>query len=175
MHFPGIIPAVITPFTPADTVDVAGLQANTAHVLEHGAAGLVATGTMGEAGQLSAGERRTVIEAVVAQADGTVPVLAGVSAGSTAAAVANAELSRAAGVAGVMCLPPLNYRGARRTSTSPSSPRWRPRGCPSWPTTTPRRAASTSPRPSSPRWPTPSRASLRSRSAPATRAASPRS
>lgn len=111
MHFPGIIPAVITPFTPEGTVDVAGLRANAAHVLEHGVRGLVATGTMGEAGQLSADERRTVIEAVVAEAGGSVPVLAGVSAGSTAAAVANAELSRAAGVSGVMCLPPLNYRG----------------------------------------------------------------
>ncbi len=111
MHFPGIIPAVITPFTSEDTVDVAGLQANAAFALEHGVRGLVATGTMGEAGQLSTQERRTVIEAVVAQAAGAVPVLAGVSAGSTAAAVANAELSRAAGVSGVMCLPPLNYRG----------------------------------------------------------------
>ena len=68
MHFPGIIPAVITPFTAEDTVDVAGLQANAAHVLEHGARGLVAAGTMGEAGALSADERRAVIEAIVAQA-----------------------------------------------------------------------------------------------------------
>lgn len=111
MHFTGIIPAVITPFAPDGSVDVAGLRANVAHVLEHGARGLVATGTMGEAGQLSAEERRTVVEAVVAEAGGQVPVLAGVSAGSTAAAEANAELSAAAGVSGVMCLPPLNYRG----------------------------------------------------------------
>ncbi|MCW3010621.1 MAG: dihydrodipicolinate synthase family protein [Solirubrobacterales bacterium] len=111
MHFPGIIPAVITPFTAEDAVDVAGLRANTAHVLAHGVRGLVATGTMGEAGQLSTDERRAVVEAVVAEAAGSVPVLAGVSAGSTAAAVANAVLSREAGVSGVMCLPPLNYRG----------------------------------------------------------------
>ncbi len=111
MHFPGIIPAVITPFSPEDTVDLAGLQANAAHVLAGGCRGLVATGTMGEAGQLTTEERRTVIEAVVAQAAGSVPVLSGVSAGSTAAAVANATLAREAGVSAVMCLPPLNYRG----------------------------------------------------------------
>lgn len=111
MHFPGIIPAVITPFTAEDAVDVAGLQANAAHVLEHGARGLVAAGTMGEAGGLTTDERRTVIEAVVAQAAGSVPVLAGVSAGSTGGAVAYAELAREAGVSGVMCLPPLNYAG----------------------------------------------------------------
>ena len=111
MHFPGIIPALITPFTAQGAVDVDGLQANAAHALEHGARGFVATGTMGEAGALSDPERRTVIEAVVAQVAGAVPVLAGVSAGSTGAAVAYAELAREAGVSGVMCLPPLNYRG----------------------------------------------------------------
>jgi len=111
MHFPGIIPAVITPFTSADEVDVDGLRANAAHVLAHGVRGLVATGTMGEAGSLALDERRTVVEAVVAEADGTVPVLAGVSAGSTAAAVGFATLAREAGVSGVMCLPPLHYRG----------------------------------------------------------------
>ncbi len=109
--FSGVIPAVMTPFTPDDTVDVAALQANVAHVLEHGCGGLVATGTMGEAGQLSLEERRTVIEACVAQAAGSVPVLAGISSGTTAVSVAYAELSREAGVDGVMCLPPLNYRG----------------------------------------------------------------
>lgn len=111
MHFPGIIPAVITPFTPEDTVDVAGLRANAAHALEHGVRGLVASGTMGEAGALTHEERRSVIEAVVAEAAGSVPVLAGVSAGSTAGACAYAELARDAGVSGVMCLPPLNYTG----------------------------------------------------------------
>lgn len=109
--FSGVIPAVMTPFTPGDAVDVAALQANVAHVLEHGCGGLVATGTMGEAGQLSLEERRTVVEAVVAQAAGAVPVLAGISSGATATSVAFAELSREAGVDGVMCLPPLNYPG----------------------------------------------------------------
>ncbi len=111
MHFPGIIPAVMTPFTAEDVVDVGGLRANVAHAMERGVLGLVVTGTMGEAGALSLDERRTVVEAVVEQAAGSVPVLAGVSAGSTGAAVAHAELAREAGVSGVMCLPPLNYRG----------------------------------------------------------------
>ncbi len=109
MHFPGIIPAVLTPFTPEDTVDLAALRSNLAHVLEGGCRGIVAAGTMGEAGALTAEERRTVIEAIVAETGGSVPVLAGVSAGATHVAVANAEQARAAGVAGVMCLPALNY------------------------------------------------------------------
>jgi 4-hydroxy-tetrahydrodipicolinate synthase len=111
MTFPGIIPAVITPFDAQDRVDVAALEANVAHLLERGVHGLIAAGTMGEAGSLTQDERRTVIETVVRAAGGAVPVLAGVSAGATRLAVANTQLAREAGVQGVMCLPPLNYAG----------------------------------------------------------------
>jgi 4-hydroxy-tetrahydrodipicolinate synthase len=114
MPFPGIIPAAITPFTADDQVDVAALHTNLEALLGAGIGGVVATGTMGEAGQLSDAERRTVVETVVAAADGAIPVIAGVSAGSTAAACRNAAAARAAGAAAVMCLPPLNYRGTTR-------------------------------------------------------------
>jgi dihydrodipicolinate synthase/N-acetylneuraminate lyase len=40
--------------------------------------GIVGTGTMGEAGSLSAQERRDVIAAIAAAADGRVPVIAGI-------------------------------------------------------------------------------------------------
>lgn len=112
MTFPGIIPAVITPFDARDRVDVAALEANVAHLLERGVHGLVAAGTMGEAGSLTAEERRRVIETVVRTAGGAVPVLAGVSAGATRLAVEHTRLAREAGVQGVMCLPPLNYAGS---------------------------------------------------------------
>jgi 4-hydroxy-tetrahydrodipicolinate synthase len=113
VSFRGIIPAVVTPFTAADEVDTAALSANISHLVQHGADGFVATGTMGEAGSLSAGERRRVIETVVSAADGR-PVLSGASAGSTSAACANAMLAREAGSSGVMCLPPLHYGGTTR-------------------------------------------------------------
>jgi 4-hydroxy-tetrahydrodipicolinate synthase len=116
--FTGIIPAVITPFDADDHVDVAGLQANVAHLLEHGVDGFIATGTMGEAGSLSDAEREVVVRAVVEAAGGKVPVLAGVSAGSTGAAAGFARLSKAAGVDGVMCLPPLHYAGDDRELTA---------------------------------------------------------
>jgi 4-hydroxy-tetrahydrodipicolinate synthase len=111
MSFTGIIPAVLTPFTPNDEVDVLALGANVEFLLERGVHGLVATGTMGEAGSLSDDERRLVVATCVRIADGRVPVLAGVSAASTRAARGYAQLSREAGADGVMSLPPINYRG----------------------------------------------------------------
>lgn len=114
MHFPGIVPALITPLTADDQVDVPALQANVAHLLAAGVDGFVATGTMGEAGQLDQAERDLVVGTVVAAVDGAVPVLAGVSSGATATSCGYAERARAAGVSGVMCTPPVNYAGDER-------------------------------------------------------------
>ena len=57
MRFPGIIPAVTTPFDANGAIDRRGLEANVAALLDAGVHGIVATGTMGEAGSLSGAER----------------------------------------------------------------------------------------------------------------------
>ena len=54
MRFPGIIPALTTPFGPDGAVDHAALERNATALLDAGVHGFVATGTMGEAGSLSA-------------------------------------------------------------------------------------------------------------------------
>jgi 4-hydroxy-tetrahydrodipicolinate synthase len=111
MRFEGIIPAVTTPFDSAGEVDLAALERNVAALLDAGVHGLVATGTMGEAGSLSADERHTVVAAVVRAAAGRVPVTAGVSAGTPDAVLALAADAVAAGAEALMLLPPLGYRG----------------------------------------------------------------
>ena len=108
MRFPGIIPAVTTPFAANGAVDTDGIAANVRFLLDAGVHGIVGTGTMGEAGSLSAAERKLVLETVVEAVDGAVPVIAGISAGTADAAVAYAR--DGAGVDAVMCLPPLGYR-----------------------------------------------------------------
>ena len=110
MRFPGIIPAVTTPFTADDQVDAGALKENLEKLLEAGVHGFVACGTMGEAGSLSGEERRTVVRAVVESAAGRVPVIVGVSSGSAAQSLAYAADARELGADAVMCLPPLGYR-----------------------------------------------------------------
>jgi 4-hydroxy-tetrahydrodipicolinate synthase len=114
MRFPGIIPAVTTPFDATGAIDFAALEGNVAALLDAGVHGVVATGTMGEAGSLSASERREVVGAVVRAADGRVPVIAGVSAGTPAAAIALGADAAQAGAGALMLLPPLGYRGDAR-------------------------------------------------------------
>lgn len=110
-RFPGVLPAVTTPFAAVGEVDHAALSDSVAWMLDAGVEGFVAAGTMGEAGSLTAGERSAVVRTVVEAAAGRVPVLAGVSSGTAAQSAAYAQDARAAGVEGLMCLPPLGYRG----------------------------------------------------------------
>jgi 4-hydroxy-tetrahydrodipicolinate synthase len=91
-------------------VDVPALERNLAFLLDAGIGGVVATGTMGEAGSLSGAERRLVVEAVVRVVDGRVPVIAGVSAGTPTAALGFAASAVEAGAGSIMLLPPLGYR-----------------------------------------------------------------
>jgi len=114
VRFPGIIPAITTPFGPDGAIDVAALEANVNALIDAGVQGLVATGTMGEAGSLTTEERRTVVAAAVRAADGRVPVIAGVSSGTPETSIAYARDAYDAGAEAIMCLPPLGYRGDAR-------------------------------------------------------------
>jgi 4-hydroxy-tetrahydrodipicolinate synthase len=58
----GLHVPIVTPFTEDGTVDVPSLERLAHHVLDQGAAGLVALGTTGEAPMLTDAESRTVIE-----------------------------------------------------------------------------------------------------------------
>jgi 4-hydroxy-tetrahydrodipicolinate synthase len=111
MRFPGIIPAVTTPFTESDTIDFAALQANVEALVAGGVHGLAATGTMGESASLELEERRQVTAAIVEAAGGRVPVLAGIAAPTARVATRYALAAREAGAFALMMLPPLNYNG----------------------------------------------------------------
>jgi 4-hydroxy-tetrahydrodipicolinate synthase len=114
MRFEGVIPAVVTPFDEDGSVDTAALAGTAEWLIEEGAAGLVGTGTMGEAQSLSASERRLVIETLAAAADGGVPVTAGVSSATPAGSIGYGADAAAAGASSLMLLPPLGYEGDER-------------------------------------------------------------
>src|SRR3954469_17576134 len=109
-RFEGIIPAVTTPFTADDHLDVPALKENIEKLIEAGVHGFVATGTMGEAGSLTREERALVVRSVVEAAAGRVPVTVGISAGSARVSLEYAADAKAAGAQYVMSLPPLSYR-----------------------------------------------------------------
>ena len=110
MNFPGIWPAITTPFTADGAVYVAELRASVEWLIDAGVHGLVVTGTMGEFRALSTSEREQVTAEAIAAAGGRVPVAVGISADSADEARAYARAAESLGASGLMCLPPLSYR-----------------------------------------------------------------
>lgn len=97
----GIYPAICTPFTPDDEVDLESQRRVVRFALDAGSHGLVLFGLAGEYPKLTAAERMRVIDAVQDEVDGSVPVFVGVGAES---APASCELARYAAQAGAACL-----------------------------------------------------------------------
>ncbi|MGF6466130.1 4-hydroxy-tetrahydrodipicolinate synthase [Paraburkholderia youngii] len=81
--FKGIVPAVITPMTPAEEVDEIGLRTLIDRLIDAGVHGLFVLGTNGEFIALSETEKLRVAAIAVEQARGRVPVIAGTGAYAT--------------------------------------------------------------------------------------------
>ncbi|MEP6952680.1 MAG: dihydrodipicolinate synthase family protein [Solirubrobacteraceae bacterium] len=114
MRFPGVIPAVTTPFAADGAIDHEALARAVARMLGAGMTGFVGTGTMGEAQSLTRDERRAVIATIVEAVDGRVGVTAGISSETPALSSAYAADAAAAGASSVMLLPSLGYEGDAR-------------------------------------------------------------
>jgi len=107
----GVFPAITTPFSADLSVDHAALRAHASWLVDQGARGIIALGSLGEAATLAPGEKIKVLETCRAAAGTRVPVIAGISALSTADAVALATGAQAAGCDGLMVLPPYVHHG----------------------------------------------------------------
>ena len=105
----GVFPAVTTQFDADLAVDLPATGAVQRALVDEGVHGLVVLGTVGENNSLSAEEKRAVLGQAIASAADRVPVIAGVSELTTAAAVRFARDAQAAGASGLMVLPAMVY------------------------------------------------------------------
>ncbi len=105
----GVVVPILTPLRPDGEVDVASLRRLTNYVIGGGVHGIWAAGTTGEFAALDEPARRLVIETVVEEAAGRVPVIGNVSAPATRATIAAAEALRDCPVTGVAATPPYYY------------------------------------------------------------------
>jgi 4-hydroxy-tetrahydrodipicolinate synthase len=110
MKWYGVMPAITTCFKPDLSLDQAFLTRHLQWLIDNGCTGIVALGSLGEATTLSAEEKQAVLRCAVA-ASGQTPVVAAISALSTAQAVTQAKQAEQAGCSGLMVLPPYVYRG----------------------------------------------------------------
>ncbi|XVH30955.1 4-hydroxy-tetrahydrodipicolinate synthase [Haloferacaceae archaeon DSL9] len=98
--FDGVFPAMVTPFTADDEIDIESLQADARRLEAAGVDGLVPVGSTGESATLTHDEHLEVVEAVIDAVD-DVPVIAGTGSNNTAEAL---ELSGRAADAGADAL-----------------------------------------------------------------------
>ena len=104
--FKGMATALVTPMTSTGAVDYDNYARLIDWQIENGIHGLVAVGTTGESATLSQEERKAVIRFAVKQANGRVPVVAGVGTNNTAHVLDFAESACGDGADGLLVVTP---------------------------------------------------------------------
>jgi dihydrodipicolinate synthase/N-acetylneuraminate lyase len=107
----GIIPATILPMTDSYGIDVPGLRRYIRWVVDQGVTAVAVNADTGEGPHLSAEERCRVLETVVAEVDGAVPIIAGLGASYTAQAVEYARQARQSGADALLVFPIPAFQG----------------------------------------------------------------
>jgi 4-hydroxy-tetrahydrodipicolinate synthase len=106
----GIIPAMVTPVTPDGKINVEALRKLTRYLIDGGVHGLFPVGSQGEFYALTFEEKKRVIEVVVEETRGRVPVYAGTGAVTTREAITLTKMAENAGVSAVSILTPFFIR-----------------------------------------------------------------
>jgi 4-hydroxy-tetrahydrodipicolinate synthase len=104
--FTGVGTALVTPFTRSGALDEAAVRRLARRQIEAGVHFLVPCGTTGESPTLSAEEKRRVVELVVLESAGRVPVLAGAGGYDTREIVHLAGEMARAGASGLLSVTP---------------------------------------------------------------------
>jgi 4-hydroxy-tetrahydrodipicolinate synthase len=106
MKLEGVYTALVTPMKADGALDEPALRRLVDAQIEGGVSGLAPVGTTGESPTLDGDECRRVIQIVVEQARGRVPVIAGAGSNSTAEAIYYARDAQAAGAVATLQVAP---------------------------------------------------------------------
>jgi 4-hydroxy-tetrahydrodipicolinate synthase len=113
-HLFGCGTALVTPFRADGSVDEAALRALVDWQIDEGVHFLVPCGSTGEAATLTPDEHRRVVEIVVEQARGRVPICAGAGSNDTKRAIAFSKAMKEAGATHLLHVSPMYNRPPQR-------------------------------------------------------------
>ncbi|NBV29978.1 MAG: dihydrodipicolinate synthase family protein [Chitinophagaceae bacterium] len=114
VNWQGVYPALLTPFTSSDQVDIPLFEKNLAAQLDAGVHGLIIGGSLGEASTLRVEEKEKLVKSAKAFAGSRVPVLLNIAESVTADAITQTQLAQKWGADGLMLLPPMRYKSDDR-------------------------------------------------------------
>ncbi|UCC59675.1 MAG: dihydrodipicolinate synthase family protein [Dehalococcoidia bacterium] len=108
-EFQGVFPAMVTPLNENLEIDEKGLRAEVDYLIGNHVHGLVALGSSGEFPYITADEKKRVIDIVVEQANGRVPVVVCTSSTGTDEVILLSRYAQEKGADAVMINLPLYY------------------------------------------------------------------
>ena len=111
MNWKGVMPAITTCFNSDLSIDFHFMAEHCRWLLDNGCTGIVALGSLGEGATLMYDEKLAILRTCVKVVHGRGPVVAAISALSTAEAVLLAKAAANLGCDGLMVLPPYVYKG----------------------------------------------------------------
>lgn len=111
----GILPALVTPFTDdGKTVDEERLRGLVSQCIKLGVHGVVPCGTTGEFVNMTMEEKKRVIDIVIDEVDGKVPVVAGTGASGTDQALEMTRYAKDAGADAALIVTPFYLKPTNR-------------------------------------------------------------
>jgi 4-hydroxy-tetrahydrodipicolinate synthase len=109
MELKGVYPALVTPLTPDEKVDKAGMRKVARYCLDGGVHGVVVMGSTGEFPAMTETMRQDAIEAVLEEVAGKVPVLIGCGEPGTARTIAQVKYAATTKADGVLVAVPYYF------------------------------------------------------------------
>ena len=106
MAFDGVFSVLPTPFTSSGDIDLDSLKRVVDMFIADGVNGFTALGVTSEVARLTESERDAVLDTVVAQVNGRVPIVAGTTAEGLRTCIEYTRRAKAAGASAVMISPP---------------------------------------------------------------------
>jgi 4-hydroxy-tetrahydrodipicolinate synthase len=110
----GIFPALTTPFTTNDQLDLQMFDMSLDAQLSAGVHGIIIGGSLGEASTLTVEEKRILVKFALEKAGKKLPVVLNIAESSTKEALQQLVLAEEWGVQGLMLLPPMRYKSDER-------------------------------------------------------------
>lgn len=105
-----MFPALLTPFTREDTLDLLLYEKNLQAQLAAGIHGIIIGGSLGEASTITEKEKEELTEFSVEYINGRVPVIVNIAECTTKEAIRQAAQAKKWGADGLMLLPPMRYK-----------------------------------------------------------------
>ena len=108
--FKGVIPAVLTVFDKEENIDEVGMRQLVSFLIDKGVNGLYLTGSTGEGFTMTSDERKKVVEIVMDETAGRVPVVVHVGAIGTKTSIDLAKHAESVGADGISSVPPFYWK-----------------------------------------------------------------